>query len=200
LRFKGERERTNPPADSRYFLVGPGADKAEKDLFKLATDGDDKALYDLPIEQLCGQINSAAQVVLDRSLDHPDLFVCLASMADPVDVARMMFPPKEAKAARPLDEGEAQERHDSYIDARTRVTHQIQRAIDTLEITAGFRWKFWMQLASIALSGLFAGLGMWMFWKGSHLFLSSLAVAVLGGFLASLARDLVATLRQLKKT
>jgi len=197
--FKVERERTDPAAESKYFLVSPSVAKAEKDVFKLATDGDDKALYDLPIEQLCGQLNSAAQMVLDRPIDHPDLYLCLAAMADPVDVARVMFPPKEAKAARPLNEGDAQTRHDSYVDSRTRVTHQIQRAIDALQIAAGFRWKFWMQLASIVLSGLFSGLGMWMFWKGSQLFLSSLVVAVLGGFLAPVARDLVATLQQLKK-
>jgi hypothetical protein len=196
--FDAESQRTDPPA-ARSLVAGPNWRVAETDLFKLATDGDRDALYDLPIEQLCGQLNSAAQMVLDRPREHADLMLTLASVADPADVARVMFPPKEAKAARPLNEGEGQRRHDSYIDARTRVTHQVQRAIDALQIRVGFRWKFAMQLASIALSGLFAGLGMWMFWKGSQLFLSSFVVAVLGGFLAPVARDLVATLQQLKK-
>jgi hypothetical protein len=196
--FQAEAEKTSPPA-TPGIVAGPDWKVAETDLFKLATDGDRDALYDLPIEQLCGQVNSAAQMVLDRPGEHPDLFLTLASVADPPDLARVMFPPREAKAARSLQEGEAQTRHDAYIDARTRVTHQIQRAIDALQITAGFRWKFTMQFAAIVLSGIFAGLGMWIFWKGSHVFLSSLIVAVLGGFLAPVARDLVATLEQLRK-
>jgi len=197
--FKVERERTDPPADNRYFLDSPGVSTAERDLFKLATDGDEKALYDLPIEQLCGQINSAAQVVLDRPIDHTDLFLCLASMADPVDAARVMFPPKEAKGPRPLNDEEAKKRHDNYVDARTRVTHQIQRAIDALQIRVGFRWKFSLQIASIVLSGLIAGVGVWTFGKGPHPVLSSIGIAILGGFLAPVARDLVAALQQLRK-
>lgn len=197
--FNAERERTDPPADNKYFVESPRVKRAEKDLFKLATDGDDKALYDLPIEQLCGQINSAAQMVLDSPIDHPDLFRILASMADPVDVARVMFPPREAKGARPLNDEEPQKRHDNYVDARTRVTHQIQRAIDALQIRVAFRWKFSLQMASILLSGVIAGVGVWIFGNGPHPVLSSLGIAILGGFLAPVARDLVAALQQLRK-
>jgi hypothetical protein len=197
--FSVERERTDPPADDKYFLESPRVDKAEKDLFRLATDGDDKALYDLPIEQLCGQLNSAAQMVLDSPIDHPDLFRCLASMADTVDVARVMFPAKEAKGARPLNDEEPRKRHDNYVDARTRVTHQIQRAIDALQIRVAFRWKFTLQIASILLSGAIAGIGVWIFGKGTHPILSSVGIAILGGFLAPVARDLVAALQQLRK-
>jgi hypothetical protein len=196
--FAEERARTDPRADLAKFEKGPDWAVAERDLFKLATDGDDKALYDLPIEQLCGQINAAAQVVLDRPADHPDLMLCLASVADPVDIARVMFPPAEAKAARPLDDDEARRRHDSFVDARTRVTHQVQRAIDALQISAGFRWKFGLQVISIVLSGVIAAIGVWKFAPGAGLS-TVVVIGVMGGFLAPVARDLVAALQQLRK-
>jgi hypothetical protein len=184
------------------FAKAPDPARAESDLIKLATDGDSKALYDLPIEQLCGQLNAAAQVVLDQPRDHLDLMRCVASVADPSDIARVMFPPREAKGPRPTDPGEAQSRYDSFIDARTRVTHQIQRAIDALQVSVGFRWKFYLQLASIVLSGVIAGLAVWIFGKipglGQRL-LATLVVGVLGGFLAPVARDVVAALQQLRK-
>lgn len=196
--FGAEAKLTDPAADSTKFEKGPDWTVAEGDLFKLATDNDSDALYDLPIEQLCGQINAAAQVVLDRPSDHPDLILCLASVADPVDVARVMFPPAEAKAARPLDDDDARRRHDSFVDARTRVTHQVQRAIDALQITAAFRWKFILQLSSILLSGAIAGIGVWKFAPQAG-FLAVVGIGIMGGFLAPVARDLVAALQQLRK-
>jgi len=124
--------------------------------------------------------------------------LCLASVADPVDVARVMFPPTEAKAARPLDDDDARRRHDSFVDARTRVTHQVQRAIDALQITAAFRWKFILQLSSILLSGAIAGIGVWKFAPQAG-FLAVVGIGIMGGFLAPVARDLVAALQQLRK-
>lgn len=175
--------------------------KAAEDLALLATDGDRAALYDLPIEQLCGQLNSAAQVVLDDPSRHLDLMFCLASRAEPLDLARLVFPPSEARAARPRS-GQGQERFDAYVDARNRVAHQVQRALDALQLSVGSQWKVQLQLASIVLSGVIAGLGVFLFGNIDGVLkrlAATLVVAVLGGFLAPVARDLVASLRQLRK-
>lgn len=45
---------------------------AQKDLVHLATAGDSDAFYDLPIEQLCGQINASTQLMLDYPALHWD--------------------------------------------------------------------------------------------------------------------------------
>jgi hypothetical protein len=195
--FKLERERIHPPPDNRYFLDSPRVKKAEEDLLQLAGDGYAKAFYGQPVERLCKQITSAAQVLLDRPIRHPDLFLCLASKANAEDAARVMFPPKDRKAEH-ANQGDEQARNDSYVEARARVAHQIQRAIGALQITVESRWQLAMRLSAIVLSGLFAWLGMRMFWKGSQWLLSAL-VAVAGGCLASMARDLVVTLQQLRK-
>src|SRR4051812_40872457 len=53
----------------------------EKDLVQLATDGDATAFFDLPIEQLCGQITAAAQIVVENPRAHEPLLRCLAAHA-----------------------------------------------------------------------------------------------------------------------
>ncbi len=184
--------------------------QAESDLVHLATAGDAGALYDLPIEQLCGQINASTQVVLDYPSLHWNLLRCLASEARPQDFA-IINPPDPAarklllrKPAVSLTDAEHNQ-VDDYVAARNRVSHQIQRAVDALQISVSFRWKFWMQLASILLS---AALGVATLLIGNayfdmHLtpskeFTLIILTAILSGFLAPVARDLVAALEQIR--
>jgi hypothetical protein len=84
------------------------------------------------------------------------------------------------------------------------VTHQVQRSLDGLMISAGFRWKLCLQIASIVLSALTVWVGLLLFVREPiEVFVRHLPVyvviSVLGGFLAPVARDLVAALQQLRK-
>lgn len=186
---------------------------AKKDLVHLATAGDSDAFYDLPIEQLCGQLNSSTQVILDYPALHWDLLCCLASEANPQDLTALDSSDKAKVDARkalfrkPAAELVNTERDqlDEYVAARNRVSHQIQRAVDSLQISVGFRWKFWMQLASILLSAV---VGVAAVIIGTHHFRANLSfehklglivlTAVLSGFLAPVARDLVAAIEQMR--
>ena len=187
--------------------------QAQADLVHLATAGDADALYSLPIEQLCGQINAASQVLLDYPSLHWNLLRCLASEAQPSDLALVNPPDPTAHAARKmllrkpavsLTDSEHNQ-VDDYVAARNRVSHQIQRAVDALQISVSFRWKFWMQLASIVLS---AALGVATLLIGNAYFDMHLTparecalillTAILSGFLAPVARDLVAALEQIR--
>jgi hypothetical protein len=189
--------------------VSANPETAEADLIKLATDGNANALYDLPIEQLCGQFNAAIQVTLDSPSRHRDLLTTTASLADPKDLQLLFEPPDEAKRPVSLSDPNQSDRRQQFIDARTRVTHQVQRAIDSIQISAGFRWKLYLQYASFGLSAVIAGLGVALFIhqppasdKTTAFVRTVLTVGVtgvLGGFLAPVARDLVAALQQLRK-
>src|SRR5690242_6787041 len=187
--------------------------QAKTDLVHLATAGDADALYSLPIEQLCGQVNAATQVILDYPSLHWNLLRCLASEAQPADLALINPPDPAAHAARKmllrkpavtLTDAEHNQ-VDDYVAARNRVSHQIQRAVDALQISVSFRWKFWMQLSSILLS---AALGVATLLIGNAYFDMHLTparecaliilTAILSGFLAPVARDLVAALEQIR--
>jgi hypothetical protein len=208
------RAAASSPAAPNTFAVTPAsAAQAQTDLVHLATAGDSDALYSLPIEQLCGQINAATQVLLDYPSLHWNLLRCLASEAQPSDLALINPPDPAAHAARKmllrkpavtLTDAEHNQ-VDDYIAARNRVSHQIQRAVDALQISVSFRWKFWMQLASILLS---AALGVATLLIGNAYFDMHLTparecaliilTAILSGFLAPVARDLVAALEQIR--
>ncbi len=178
-------------------------EKVEFDLVQLATDGDSKSFYDLPIEQLCGQLNAAAQAVLDHPREHEVLLRCLAAKASSEDVAKVL----ECSAMYREQSGTKLEGPDrsaftNCVDARNRVAHQIQRAIDALQLSAGNRWKLWIQIFSIGLSGIIALAGVSFFGDVSGELKRieiTVAIAILGGFFAPVARDLIAGLQSVRK-
>jgi hypothetical protein len=71
---------------SQRQSTNPDVGEAEKDLIHLATGGDVAAFYNLEAEQLCGQINSAAQIALAYAGKHENLLHCLAPEAAPADI------------------------------------------------------------------------------------------------------------------
>jgi hypothetical protein len=183
--------------------------QAKTDLVHLTTDCDSAALYSLPIEQLCGQINAASQVILDYPLRHWDLLRCLASQSDPNDLASIN-PPNPAtllarkallrKPAVTLTDDEHNQ-VDDLVAARNRLSHQIQRAVDALQISIGFRWKFWMQLASIVLSAVLAALAVVASGhplSSAHAIWFIVLAAIFSGVLAPITRDLAATIEQVR--
>jgi hypothetical protein len=152
---------------------------------------------------LCGQMNAAAQVAIDYAQEHRDLLKTLACRAKLEDIQLLLYPPPAAKQPRSsLADPQSQAEFNAYVDARNRVTHQIQRAIDGLQVSAGFRWKLYLQIASIVVSGIIAGFGVWHFGNFQDplkQIVTTIWVGILGGFLAPVARDLVASLQQLRK-
>src|SRR5262249_26518108 len=68
----------------------PSSDEAENDLVRLATGGDLQAFYNLETPQLCGQMNSAAQIALAYPDRHPDLLRFLAPEAKEDDLGRVV--------------------------------------------------------------------------------------------------------------
>jgi len=166
-------------------LPPTAAATAENDLVKLAVDGDAAALYDLQIEQLCGQYTAAIQIVLEYPANYPDLLRVTASQAQPADVDVVLTGPEVAVPPA-----------QAFLDARNRVTHQCQRAIDALQIAAGFRWKWIFQLASILLSVVLAWIAMSYKPTIAPNPVSVLVTALLAGFLAPVVKDLLAVLQK----
>jgi hypothetical protein len=174
--------------EARAKLNNPGisATNAETDLLTLAVDGDAGALYDLQIEQLCGQFTAAIQIVLEFPSSHLDLLAITASKSNPGDINILLQPPANPPTPQ-------------FVDARTRVTHQCQRAIDAFQISTGFRWKLCLQWASFVLSTLVAGIAILEVLKikfSSSVILWAVVGGFLAGFLAPVAKDLLAVLQK----
>lgn len=187
---------------------------AKEHLLRLAASGDAHALYSLPIEQLCGQINASTQILLDYPKLHWSLLNTLASKAHGEDLDTIRTTDQEklkefsrttpAESAQFRDPAYAANRKQlaDYVEARNRISHQIQRSVDSLQISVSLRWKFWMQLASILISAFLGFIALVI--VGHPLNTPSAATfillsAVFSGLIASSARDLLAALERIRK-
>ena len=187
------------------------------DLAKLATAGDEKALYNLPIEQLCGQVNAALQLALENPSAHVVLLWCMGHFASSTDFDDFLNPPLTELHKVQNDISVDRVSLDTYATARTRVSQKLQRGVDGFQIAAGNHWKLILQVASIVLSMLLAIIAL-MFplgiaseaTKGAPItflhtlenvgqdFLIVVGIGLAGGFIAPIARDLLAVLQRLR--
>lgn len=178
-------------------------ERAENGLVLLGTAGDADALYSLEIDKLAGQINAAARMALDSPRGCEEIIYCLAAQADRDDVRQVLRPPA-SPAPSASDEVKRRARDEAapYLEAKNRVATHIQRTLDGFQIMLDYRWKHWNQA--------------WAFWLNAGFVMSVLlvnsyrtggyrsdtpayvAVAILGGFVAPVAKDLVSALEALK--
>jgi hypothetical protein len=166
---------------------------AETDLVSLATGGDRSAFYDLEPPQLCGQMNSAAQIALAFPDRHPSLLRFLAPEADEADIQTIVqhaeLSPEEKKSADV----------DPILDARNRVMHHLLRTIDALQISMSFRWKFYVQLVVYGVCIGLAFLALFAVKSGGYTIPEAIAVAVVAGFLSPVISDAAATINRWRK-
>ena len=178
-------------------------EEAIRDLINLAASGDQDALYDLPIEEMCAKIKDVVSVVLDYPKLHIHLLSCLASEATAEDIKILMNPPPLESLLKRPDQSTEDEQHAvrNFAAAKSRVGVQIRSSVDAIQTLIGFRWKFCLQLASVVLSALLGaaalqlGIGPGQDYPKLE---TTLIIAVLAGFLAPVARDLVAALEKLR--
>ena len=173
--------------------------KAEIDLISLATSGDKEAFYNLPIEDLCTQIRNAVPVILDYPRIHKDLFCCLASEASEEDIQLLLHPPPPEIFLKRGEHSTDEERGliREYAAAKTRLTAQVRCSIDAIQTSIGFRWKYFLQLASLVLSAILGVIALHLGAGPDHAlptFGATIVIGLLSGFLAPVARDLVAAI------
>ena len=187
------RRRQSKGVDSTT-LTAATAGKTEMLLVELSTGGDDRAFYELPIEQMIAQMNAAVQITLDYPKRYYDLLVIVSEGADPDDVAIVITSSPtgtRAKKAQPSQH---------YLEARTRVSHRIQRNLDAIQISLGNRWQFCMQFTALVLSTLMLEAAV-LSVAGATIgtVVIALLIGMVGGYLAPVTRDLVAALQTLRK-
>ena len=184
-RWLAERARRCHEHDASF---APDVGRAHAELITLATAGDEDAFYSLDGQQIAAQMGAASQIALDYPRLYADLFLCLAAEAEPADIRRVMGPPPRPPAKQ------------AWIAARNRVAHSVQRTLDGLQISLTNRWKHWNQTVSYALNVLFVMVALRSVNTKitSAPVVDSMLVALLSGFLAPVAKDLVTALQQLR--
>lgn len=166
---------------------------AEVDLIRLSTGGDRSAFYDLEPPQLCGQMNAAAQIALSYPDRHPFLIRLLAPEADEKDIKSIVDSAGvDASQAAGTDVNEV-------LDARNRVTHHLQRTIDALQISMGFRWKFYVQIAIYVICFVLAFLCVFTANRSRFTVLEWIAVGVVAGFVSPVISDLATAVNRWRR-
>lgn len=178
---------------SALGIQGVDPSRARTQLVRLSVDGDERALFGLSIEQMCGQMNSALQVALDYPKRNLDLLLVAASNAEPDDIEALARPDD----ARLVEDEASRIR---LADARNRVVNQLQRAIDGFQIRTSYRWKWWLQVASFVVSVVLAAVAVaqWPGELGMSKLIAIVMTALAAGFLAPVARDLTAVLQKFR--
>lgn len=172
------------------FREPPNSRVAEADLIKLACAGRAWALYSLPVEQLAGQASTALQFVVDYPAGNEDLLRLMATGVPLKDLATLF---EAAKAEKTPESNEM----DKIVDARTRISHVVQRNLDAFQISIASRWKLYLQLIAILFSvGLMSFLvSVFPPNRGALEYVQGAVIGILGGFMSSAAWDLFAMLK-----
>lgn len=179
----------------------------ERELISLATAGDQDAFYDLEIENLCDQIRKIVSILLDYPLSHEKLLRCLARGGDANDVMILLSAARaESKPLAAQSNDIAKHQSRQIAAAKSRVLSQVRCSVDAIQTTIGFRWKFWLQFASMMLSGVLGYIAVkqgMINAKDSQgnlpSFWTPILIGFLAGFLAPITRDLVAAIEQWRK-
>jgi hypothetical protein len=187
------------------------ADAAEKELLRLATDGDAFAFYSAELDSLSGQFSSAAQLVMDYPRQNEDLFRLLALNATEADVKLLLkdalphpVPLAALEQQTPGEMKAAAEKRQEIIDARNRVRHQITQSIASFQMTAASRWQMGFKVASWVVSTILVGVAIGLATPPAGTTSTNspgvlIATAAFSGFLAPVARDLLVALQNLRK-
>ena len=169
----------------------------ERDLIECSGEQRGFYLYDLPVEQLCGQINAALHAALENPRAHEQLIRVFASTASEDDLSTFLGD-RPSLVVRDDMNDEERKKIEKYAEARNHVAYHVERAIDGLQIAMGSRWKLWLQATSIVLGVVFASIGVGMYWTSNDpraAIRDALAVGLVAGYLAPVARDIVARIQ-----
>ncbi|OGW63564.1 MAG: hypothetical protein A2V83_09360 [Nitrospirae bacterium RBG_16_64_22] len=173
-------------------VTPPDPANAFHQFVRLTTAGDAGAVLSLEIEQLAGQMAAASRVAVDSLSAGPDFLHCLAAHAYPSDLA-------DAEKARTVYASLSKEDQAAAAEARARVQHFIQRAIDGFQVSVSHRWKLWHHVASLAIGFAIVYMALTHAGGGKWGVAGAVLISIVAAFVAPVSKDLVAALQQLRK-
>ncbi|NCD71722.1 hypothetical protein [Mucilaginibacter agri] len=163
----------------------------------LTTGGNEKALYHLPIENLCGQLAIAAQA----AMEYPETYKALlgAFISHQVDQKSLNEDWKTVVEFNRTLNSLKTESNNNYNEARNKINNYIQRNIDGLQIDISTKWLNFLWLSCLSCSvilaavlGFFAfGWADWLTWL-----VVTIIVGYEGAFLSIVIRGILKRLEK----
>ena len=185
-----------------------GADDAlQKEFMALTTGGYASltALFDQPIEKLMAQVQAAANMAMDFPDRYPKFYAFLTRQPDarhPEDAARWQTHVQNAKALAANQAPSDAEREAAR--ARARLQNLVARQLDAFQTETQYRWARDNQIASTAMGTVFILLVLVpardsLPISPAHIPFLIPFIALLGGMMAPVAKDLVTALSRFAK-
>ena len=125
---------------------------SKKTFIELTIAGDTNLLYKLPVENLCGQLNNAAEMIIANPRKYPLLLLSLFGS----NLDHLKYLDENIDIFNQSGEGD-------FINSRNRIAHLIQRNIDRLQISLSLKWKYLLKSYSIIFSIAVAIIGVAVF-------------------------------------
>jgi len=194
---------------------------AVSELLKLAVTSDSRALFDLSIEQLCGQMAAAIDPVLDAPTEQRELLGGLAGESGMDDVNRYVTAWENwrdrLKGSKSQSSGgnmqrlsepskgnsqatsEPSEIDIKFLDARNAVSRRIHRNIDGFQILVSTNWKRMLRIGAVIIAGVLSCYGTAEITDVRSRLFFVFAGGIMGGFIATVARDIVAGIEKLRR-
>ncbi len=215
------RERlTEAPWLGEYIKPDTTEEDILHRLLQLTTaEGEDRpsvsrAFFDMPLEQLCGQISAGAERAIVDPRANGDILLRFANAAGEEDVLSFFKAHDELNGTR-ADTGikspepdfsfgvepapSRERRTETFMRARASVEERVRRSIDCLQIESGFEWRRRLRVIAVTLA---AALGLTAALIANQFLASvpaAIASGIVGGFFAMLARDLTAIVERLRR-
>jgi hypothetical protein len=153
-------------------------------------------MYDLPIEQLCGQLTVTYEGAMDNPSRFPNLLVFLTGQMGAEDLMTVVRAGRERFEVPP---GASPEKAVEEAQARARLIRMSQLRIDAFQIGSGGRWRRWLRAVVVGLSvvgswGIIASSIPEKATEGTRLgyVIYSVLVGLISGYLAMFIRDMTA--------
>lgn len=162
----------------------------EHDLLQIAAGGNSRALYDAELEDVCVQLSAATQLLVDYPGLAPDLLRTVGRGVRPEDFTLLI----QSDGNQPTDPDARQQ----VFDARNRVRALTHRSVQVFKLGTAMEWRRRMQIASFFVSGGIALVALVMSGGLRERPGAVLWTVLLAGFLAPVARDLLAAVQQLR--
>lgn len=146
--------------------------------------------FDLPLEQLTGQISAAAELALSKPYDYQNL------------LKGLLHPQGTEQLGIVIDAGVPEPGEESalVIEARNHVGLLLQRAIDSMQIVIGHRWRWLLRALALCISFPIAVIGtQYAGIDGLDRAVVTILSTLLGGFFAWVARDVIAVIERLRR-
>jgi hypothetical protein len=172
-----------------------------KKLLRLVNATNQTTFFNLPIEQVCGQISAVAELLLSEisesrrteAIFELDTEYLLTNLAGPNGAAYAL----EFFALRNV--GQMQEHIEYKSDLRNRIAYQIQRNIDQIQIVTKTSWQRTLRLLAVAISIAIALTALPRGGDSLQFLADGLVVGFVAGYLATVFRDMIAIVERLRR-